>query len=145
MSFQRIFAVAAIVIVAGVVAAAFAALGPPGKARGQAMDRRRLWDLSQIAQKLHDDYDPPKRPLPAHPTDAALDPVTKKPYDYRRLGAARYELCALFAQPMPPENLENLGNGNNPEPFWRHGAGRTCYRFDVTAAPPGVGEIRFTL
>ena len=54
------------------------------------------------------------------------DPVTHEFYGYRTLDWLRYELCATFDTP------DSVGPyGGAIDPFWRHGAGRTCFTFEV--------------
>ncbi len=124
MTVSRAIAVAAIIIVAAIVVVAFLTIGPPNRARAEALDRQRLRDLGDAAAELHEDYG--AGPLPATLPHSPHDPVSAKPYDYERLSNTRYRLCANFELPTPPEQP------NNPDAstFWRHPAGRFCYTLD---------------
>ncbi len=56
----RLIAAATVAIVVAVVVAAFLSIGPPSRARAEALDRQRLRDLGNIAAGLHDDYRAPE-------------------------------------------------------------------------------------
>jgi hypothetical protein len=122
---SRAIAAAAIVIVAAIVVAAFVTIGSPNRARAEALDRQRVLDLGDVAAELHEDYG--ARPLPAALPQPRRDPVSGKPYEYRRLGDNRYHLCATFELPTPPEQR----TGTDVNTFWRHPAGRFCYILDA--------------
>ncbi|HLY02413.1 MAG TPA: hypothetical protein VKR56_07930 [Candidatus Cybelea sp.] len=125
MTLSRAIAVAAILIVVAIVAAAFFTIGPPSRARAEALDRQRLRDLGDVAAELHEDYS--AAPLPAEPPQPRHDPVSGKPYDYRRLGNSHYQLCATFDLPTPPSEPADP----DVTTFWRHPAGRFCYTLDA--------------
>jgi hypothetical protein len=127
VNLQRAVAFLTILIVILLVAAALMVLGPPDRARSEALDRQRVGDLRHIEADVRDDYATAKYPLPDRLSTSKRDPVTRAPYEYRRLDAARYELCANYARPSPATADRALDDGA----FWRHGAGRTCYRLDA--------------
>lgn len=110
-----------------IVAAALMVLGPPSRQRAEALDSRRIDDLRHIEEALRADYDVAKHPIPERLAEPKSDPVTAKPYEYRRLGPTEYTLCAVFERPSPSTGDKVLDDS----PFWRHGAGRTCYAFDA--------------
>lgn len=124
MTVSRAIAAAAIVIVAAIVVAAFLTIGPPNRARSEALDRQRLRDLGDVAAELHEDHS--AGPLPATLPHPPHDPISGKSYDYQRLSNTRYRLCANFELRTPPEQP------NNPDAsaFWHHPAGRFCYTLD---------------
>ncbi len=124
MTLSRAIAAAAIFIVVAIVVAAFLTIGPPNRARAEALDRQRLRDLGDAAAELHEDYS--AGPLPAALPYPPHDPVSGKPYDYQRLGNTRYRLCATFELPTPPDQPDNP----DANTFWRHPAGRFCYTLD---------------
>jgi hypothetical protein len=125
---SRLIAAAAVAIVVGVVVAAFVSIGPPSRARAEALDRRRLQDLGEIAARLHDDYTDAGRLPPPTYDSPQRDPVSKYPYEYRRVTSERYQLCAGFELPTPAgRNDETVAS------FWHHPAGRYCYSVDVGA------------
>jgi hypothetical protein len=62
------------------------------------------------------------------------DPVTHVPYEYAVLDSVRYQLCATFDAP------DSVGPyGTAADPFWRHGAGHTCFTFEARR-PLGVAR-----
>jgi hypothetical protein len=126
VTLSRAIGLAAIVTVAAIVAAAFATIGPPGRARTEALDQERVSDLGTIAAELHDGYNSGDA-LPAAVPEQKRDPVTKKPYEYRRTGDERYKLCATFDLPTP----SRPGVDMDVAAFWHHPAGRFCYTFDA--------------
>jgi hypothetical protein len=49
------------------------------------------------------------------------DPITARPYEYRKAGDDRYELCAVFDRPSED------GQRMVDDPFWSHSSGRYCF------------------
>jgi len=127
VNLQRAVAFFTILIVVLIVAAAVMVLGPPGRERAAALDRQRIDDLRHIEQDLHDEYDTTKQPIPNRLGDPKRDPVNGAPYQYRRIDATRYVLCATFDSPSPKTGDRIVDDS----PFWRHRAGRQCYSFDA--------------
>jgi hypothetical protein len=127
VTLQRIVSFFTILIVVLVVAAAFMVLGPPSRQRAEALDQQRIEDLQHVEESLNADYETDKHPLPSKLPEPRHDPVSGAPYQYRRLDAHRYMLCARFESPSPSTGDRTLDD----KPFWRHGAGQTCYTFDV--------------
>jgi hypothetical protein len=120
----------AVLVVVAIVAAAFVTLGPPSRARARALDRRRADDLRSTSERLYNQYHADHRPLDDRLKDPKRDPITRNPYEYQRIDATHYRLCADFELKGDPDNDISVGER------WRHSAGRTCYQFDVRAAPP---------
>ena len=120
-------------VVAATVIGAFVLLGSPGEQRTRRFDERRLADL-RAASAAIDLHFPRHGTLPGSldelpvelgPAPAARDPRTGAPYEYERLGADRYRLCATFARESQQERW-------GPErDFWAHGAGRQCFEIDA--------------
>jgi hypothetical protein len=127
VNIQRAVAFFTILIVILIVAAAFMVLGPPSRERAEALDRQRIDDIRHIEGDLHDTYGTAKQPIPGRLSNPKRDPVTAAPYEYRRIGATRYVICATFDRPSPNTGDRTLDDS----PFWRHAAGRTCYQFEV--------------
>lgn len=126
MTLPRLIAAAAVVAVLGIVAAALVAIGPPNRARLEALDRQRISDLGDVAAELHNRYINDRLTLPATLPQDRTEPVTGSPYEYRRANDFSYALCARFALATPASTYDR-----NVTAFWRHSAGRFCYRFDV--------------
>jgi hypothetical protein len=150
MSGERFFVAAACAVVLAGVAAAFFAIGPPSYARSIALDEHRVADLRAIAHELNERYAKAGAKLPQRlPNDLPAtyfadadrgdvrnfteDPVMDRPYGYRRLSAKHYALCADFALANEPEDGTDATAYLR---YWSHGAGRTCYSFDVSQQPP---------
>jgi hypothetical protein len=126
----RAIPVVAVLVVIAAVIAAFIALGPPGRARARALDRQRIADLRSTAAGLHNQYRTDAQLLGDRLADPKRDPITHAPYEYERIDATHYRLCAGFELKSDPDDDVDMGQR------WKHGAGRTCYRFDVRRAPP---------
>jgi len=121
-----------------VVAAMFIGLwlaGSPARARRQELDQRRVMELSNISNAVNLEiqgfgrFPPTLDHLVRGRPGAGLslnDPVTKVPYTYVVIDSVRYELCATFDAP------DSVGPyGTAVDPFWRHGAGHTCFTFEA--------------
>lgn len=133
MNLNRLFVFGAVVVVFGGLALAFGFLGTPAHQRLVSFDEQRLDDLESIASALHERYQAGGLPaqLPGDITTA--DPVTKRRYEFHRIDATHYQLCAVFSTTLTPDT-------EAPDVAWRprgwpHAADRTCYNFDVTAPP----------
>ena len=133
---NKLFLTGAFALAIGGIVVAFLTIGSPGRAREAALDERRVQDLQSIAARLHERYGETGGTLPPVLTSAvtedefgrsvARDPVTQRRYQYRRLSARRYELCATFAAPS-----ERRDDGFPNAASWSHGAGHTCYSRDA--------------
>jgi hypothetical protein len=119
VTLERIAATVTVVVVAGGVAAGFAAIGPPSRARALALDSRRIDDLTTIVGMLNDRDGPLPVVFTATPA-VPHDPATGAPYVYVREDAGRYRLCATFT---------NASDADDPIAVWHHPAGPACFRF----------------
>jgi len=121
-------AVVALAVLAA-VAAGLWMIGSPGDARRLRLDERRVSDLRSISTSV-DVHWTRQGVLPARldevspPVGATVtvDPVSGQRYEYRVIDARTYELCATFDAEWQP------GMYGYDEAFWRHGAGRHCFR-----------------
>jgi hypothetical protein len=95
-----------------------------------ALDTKRVVDLRALSYRVDQAYDESGQRLPAVAPDGEIrDPVTAKPYEYRRLGARHYELCAIFDLAS-----EKADRGFEPSDYdWSHRKGRTCYRLGTNS------------
>ncbi len=108
--------------------------GTPGAQRHIEADSRRVTDLRQIASAVFV-YQAQNGSIPSSLSNplirrrlganAATDPETGAPYEYRPRGAAKYQLCAAFRSAST-----DLAS------FWNHPAGRNCFDLDATQAAP---------
>jgi hypothetical protein len=126
-----LFGVAASLFVVAGVGAGILIVGGPGHARGQRLDDLRLDSLRMISSEV-DRFEQKHHALPQtlEGLDAGdaggeswRDPETKAPYEYRRTGAASYEMCARFA----------VASDQDEDRQWRHGIGRSCFELSVDA------------
>ena len=129
MRFEQVAGLVTFAVVLAGVVFGFATIGPPQHMRLVELDGRRLDDLRSLAFDVRTGArmtGAERLPERLIGTDDAnqhrRDPQTGVPYEYHRESARRYRLCATFALPADAERVEAR---------WRHGAGRTCYRFDV--------------
>ncbi len=145
-------AVAAVVL----VAAGFATVGSPSRARSARFDAERIENLQKIQNQLVD-YWQSKAVLPASLDELkdpisgfspARDPQSAKPYGYRAMGPSSFELCADFGlrdfdtqHSLPPWLEANAGGG-----IWNHQAGHVCFTRTIDPkrhpphAPPPSGR-----
>lgn len=132
----------AIAFVLGGLTLAFVYLGTPAHQRLVSLDERRASDLEKIATTLNRRYQ--VRGLPAVGAETDLendfprDPITGQHYQFRRVDATRYVLCAVFATAGSAGGDEQRWTNGIVWPLsdWRHAAGRTCYELNVTESPP---------
>jgi hypothetical protein len=130
---DRLFGVAACVVVALGLVLAFLVIGPPSHARLVALDQQRITDLDNIATGMHDRFGGTTGGIPKRlPNGLQMrDPATGRPYEFQKIGAKNYMLCARFSLAAESEAIEQ----QSPFPRnWPHGAGRTCYTFNVSAS-----------
>lgn len=138
LSFDQTFAVVATAAVVTGIVAGFWVLGTPGRQRSIAADRQRLQDLNDIAQALHNDFqaeeDTFQLPESLDDNQIRRDPLTDQPYEFRRLSAKTFELCANFAT---DSSTYPLGNPRPTEEAnqWQHPEGRHCFELDVSEYP----------
>jgi hypothetical protein len=141
VSFNRLFGAATVATVIAGVALAFTFLGTPRHQRLLAIDERRVEDLQRIASLLHDRYPNGGLPNRLSPAMTLSDPATKRPYEYDRIDANHYVLCAEFTTSEVPDRGEVYPAGVQwVARDWRHGARRSCFKLDVTASPPEPPE-----
>jgi hypothetical protein len=142
--------VAALVAVVATVLGLWLA-GAPDRVRVEQLDRLRLRDLDALAQavqRYRAEYGTPPADLTElvsmdpHADLRLADPVTGDRYAFVLADSTAFELCATF------ERADSLGpTGDRPSLFWRHEAGRACFRFRFPvvavagrrAAPPAPG------
>lgn len=121
--------------------------GTPSEQRHLEADNRRVQDLRAIAWAIYSGRQPnglnqpslnqSGNPLPTSLSELvgkginasqALDPETKKPYEYRVRAGTVYELCATFSGPAETHQVPGAQ-------FWNHGKGRTCFTLNASQPP----------
>jgi len=142
-----------VLVAAVVVVASFFVFGSPSTRRQVRLDSERVDRLIRIAtairEPLNDKASAPEgQSLPASldelsrrpnvwitPSDI-WDPDTMKPFEYRVIDPAKYELCAVFSLPTPKEARASTSA------FWHHEAGSTCFTFEhsVSASIPAYSK-----
>ncbi len=130
---------AAGVVVLAVTLVGLVLAGSPAVARKQLLDQHRLRELLTISHAVNA-YHLTRHRLPESLGEVELasprpdlslhDPVSRERYGYQPVDSSSYELCATF------DAADSLGPGGGaPRQFWRHGAGRHCFRFTVEPLP----------
>jgi type II secretory pathway pseudopilin PulG len=118
--------------VVAVLIAALVQAGSPGTARMHAADEQRVQALQTIAsaiqsyRAIHHRLPESLEQLREQPNiyiQSIIDPRTEEPYDYRRLDAKNYELCATFDTDTSAPVAGRTRFGNQ----WNHPAGRHCF------------------
>jgi len=118
--------------------------GAPREERARQLDAQRIEALQRL-QLTVQGYHGTRHRLPEsleallHVPDGVssedlVDPATGRSIEYRMLDSLAYELCAEFqtASVEGPRGLRRT-RGMGGSDFWRHGPGRTCFRFEVAA------------
>ena len=131
-----------------VMAAGLVLSGSPQAERGRKLDTQRIEALQRIQHAMRGYYDARHR-LPEAldsllyvpdgvTAETLLDPATRRPIEYRALDSLAFELCVEF---QAAGDAQGSRGRQSPyvspfgSEFWRHEAGRKCFRFDV--APRG--------
>jgi hypothetical protein len=133
----RLLAIVASIVMFAAVLGGFHVLGSPAHQRDLRLDTRRVQNLTALSMAIRNVW-MTNHTLPADldaidtPIRRTVDPVTGKPYGYRRLSDETYNLCAEFAAASEDSQsalatsyyLQNL-------PGWKHPAGLYCYTFNI--------------
>lgn len=140
-----VYAISTIVL-AAVIVGAFVA-GSPAAARKQALDQRRVNDVSTLHSYVLQYWEAKKqlpeqledlKALPYFPT-LPVDPLTRQPYEYEKVVEKdlTFRLCATF----DTETRDTPIQLSSPKPYvpmletgfpptvdnWNHGIGRICF------------------
>lgn len=137
----RLLLILASVAMIGAVLCGLHVLGSPAHQRDLRLDARRTENLHLMTMSIHD-YWMKNHVMPVDLStmdiQASLksDPVTGKPYGYKRLSDESYSLCADFsaASEDSPETHYMLGSYAPVEPQWKHPAGLYCFSFQAKTA-----------
>src|SRR5262245_34788873 len=119
--------------------------GTPGLERTREFDVQRVEALHQISNAIGDYYQA-RGELPGSLTalleipngvgaQALLDPAGGRRYGYRTVDSLTYELCAEFG-------AADVDAGRPMAEFWRHGAGRKCFRFEMSPRRAPVTDLK---
>jgi hypothetical protein len=116
--------------------------GTPREGRARQFDAQRIQALQAISSAI-EGYHSSRGELPDSlvallrvpygvASETLLDPVTQRPYAYRALDSLTYELCAGF----DGADSDDAPARRPGSAFWRHGAGRGCFRLEVAVRKP---------
>ena len=130
MSGKRALVGSLVLVVAIVVVRGIMIIGSPSEERTRRIDSRRVNDLQRISRSIgvyhtrHREVPASLEELAREPglANVARDPVTDRPYGYRRFNANSYQLCGTFDR----ETADNLA-----QDFWAHGAGEQCFTLNI--------------
>lgn len=134
---RRVILALAIIVVCGAIVAGLVIVGSPATERKRRQDDRRVRDLVAVSRAVNAHWKRHAR-LPSSLDDLqqspgtavdTRDPFTGQPYGYNVLGPRAYELCTDFQLESGDASREAFTR------FWRHRAGRGCFRLDAEDAP----------
>jgi hypothetical protein len=130
---NRSFAIAALAMVGFGIVVGFVQIGSPTVQRWASEDARRLFDLSSLAQSLHNRWLTRGQKIFVLPTTiqdlqrtgrggaSIVDPMNGRIYEYTPMQGTTYRLCAEFSRPSPSDVPAE----------WRHLAGPVCFTLDA--------------
>ena len=121
---NRAFAIVTILVVSIAVVLGFRVTGPPARARQTDFDRQRVSDLEQIALQI-------RGASTLDRESTSRDPETHRAYEYHRVDATHFKLCAVFDLETDRDSAEPERRGG-----WDHGAGKTCFAFAIGLSEP---------
>ena len=138
--------IAATVIVAGTLVAAFLAMDTPGQVRDRNLDQRRVGELDELSDAIgrwqgeHDKLPASLAELAAQPGVSLpiRDPVSGTVYGYEPGTGSKYRLCAVFATDTAKRDPRDMFG--YPDPRWPHPAGRHCFERKVEAPQKASAE-----
>jgi hypothetical protein len=129
---HRMFVGCAGVAMALTLGVGFWSTGSPASVRVLSEDNRRVRDLYDLTVRIENKrYGGALQGPPASLADIGFtdkDPFTGRPYEYRKLSAERYQVCAEFGAASPP--------ASGAAQFWAHPPGRECFVIGFGAAAP---------
>jgi hypothetical protein len=132
----------AFLLIAGLVWA-FRFLGTPAEQRALRMDLKRIDRMESLMWEIERYYVYQEKPKLPESLDqlrasqsvsfdpsAIYDPLTRKPFEYRRLTDNEYELCAEFQTDFR-EEVKKGRISRDLAAKWMHPKGRYCFRFQI--------------
>jgi K+-sensing histidine kinase KdpD len=126
----QFFSAVFVVVVLIAIVTAFILVGSPAKAREAREDNQRIMNLQEINNSIAEFYHRENK-LPDDLKSLTLsestlqDPVSKVSYEFNKINATTYELCANFVHVLQKESdaIENWYF----DPAYAHGVGRQCF------------------
>ena len=145
----KFLAYGVIAVVTATIVIGLGMSGSPTKVRGYQNDMTRANDLYNIQMntnnywaknvKLPDSLQTLQDPNLGFVVP--VDPSTRAAYEYRKIDAKTYELCATFQYPSRPDNYYQYYS--QPEVFYQHDTGGTCFtrNVDESLRDPNVKPV----
>ena len=144
---SRIIGIVVALIVFASIVGGFFIMGSPQTQRELRDDRQRVSDLQNLEFRIQDYYRD-KQELPETLEDITSDnkgaflprdPQTRESYEYTRVDALTFELCAVFNQQLPQiadDQRAYIDEWRYRElerqaADWNHGEGRTCFEREI--------------
>ncbi|MDO8729065.1 MAG: DUF5671 domain-containing protein [bacterium] len=140
---RNIWRVVGTILVIGSIVVGFSVLGTPSSQRMLRYDSQKISDLQNIQWQIVN-YWQQKGILPTTLIElqdsisgfiSPIDPQTKGPYEYKKIGTFAFDLCAEFNKPTQTTNgymaeiayPEPMGKPGSLGDSWQHEAGRKCF------------------
>lgn len=140
---RNLWRVVAAVLVVGSIVAGFSVLGTPASQRMLRYDSQKISNLQNIQWQIVN-YWQQKGTLPTALAElqdpisgfiSPIDPQTKGPYEYKKIGTLTFDLCAEFNKPTQTTNgyiaqiayPEPMGKIGGIGDSWQHETGRKCF------------------
>lgn len=148
---NRLYALAALIVVIVMIGIGFSVIGSPMTQRQLRLDNQKTQDLQALQWQITD-YWQRMSALPATLAELndelsgnhiPVDPQTKEGYEYRKVSNTSFELCANFN--LPSRSIQNgsmvkpiMIDGGSIDSNFPHQAGRTCFTRTIDPAryPP---------
>lgn len=153
----KMFASLASVVVLASIIGGFVVMGSPTTQRNIRLDQMRVNNLQEIESTVIYQYWQMKSKLPDTLADleaiinytSPVDPETKQPYVYEKVGDQSFKLCANFKMESRENNLGGADIAYPSRPYgapdnWNHPAGYYCFErtIDPELYPPFEKPVR---
>jgi hypothetical protein len=149
-NYRKIWLGVSLVIIAASIIWGFSVLGSPNTQRLIKYDNQKISDLQNLQWQVIN-YWQMNGSIPEKWTAQMLDKQTGKPYEYKRIDAMTFELCAHFNRENAINKdsimIEEIGYPtkadygiSNQNDNWQHGVGNQCFTriIDPIAYPTQV-------
>lgn len=136
-SLRKVWAIISIMAVLAAIIVGFVVIGSPKTQRLMKIDDQKVYNMQEIQSQVLN-YWQAKQTVPENLgelTDsfsgyqAPTDPQTQAPYEYRKISATSFELCATFnTESRNGAELSIAAPGMyGVQESWQHEAGRACF------------------
>ncbi|MFB6212686.1 MAG: DUF5671 domain-containing protein [Candidatus Magasanikbacteria bacterium] len=131
--------------------AGFSVSGSPFRQRKIKLDNHRIEDLEKIQERVMIFWRD-KKAVPSSLSELKnhfdrlklpKDPVTKKPYEYEKIGKLSFEICANFSTKSTRRPLEPHPPSINPKIVpedWTHEKGKDCFQRKIKPKNQNKGK-----